>query len=382
MIRNISNEINFTAESFALLQHLCTGKTYADLKESLNKKYAHPFQEQDGLKKFEQLELIEAYAQTIFAQDMEEIQYYFTPYQEEGTGCAAKAALLWDEYKLSYQTSLPALRNSLSDLPETTYCRRFGECLQEISCNTLQDDSHLVKTETPIDVISCLMDLDLDESEKWKLQKIFFSPKEHQEKLLLLLTRASGCLEKFQKPLEELAEAFQAYWTKTLEGRSPITYLPSIKIEENPAGFCLSPSILKPNTAAFYIHEPDDGTSKNPDAFRFGILFGEDFALRTARASEEDGYAAYAIQALKLLGDKSKFEILSYLRDKEAYGSELAKRLKLTTATISHHMNTLLEAGLIEVKRIENRLYYSANKDTLGEILDYSKRILLGEDGS
>ena len=82
------------------------------------------------------------------------------------------------------------------------------------------------------------------------------------------------------------------------------------------------------------------------------------------------------MQVLKLLADKSKFQILAHVRDEAAYGSELAKRLELTTATVSHHMNALLAAGLVEVRHVENRVYYTANKEALKEVLEYCMGIL------
>ena len=114
------------------------------------------------------------------------------------------------------------------------------------------------------------------------------------------------------------------------------------------------------------------------DIYRFGILFGEDFSLQTDNAYTDDGYETYLMQVLKLLADKSKFEILSYIRDKKAYGSQLAKHLNLTTATISHHMNALLNARLVKVERVDTKVYYLSNKKALEEALDYSKRVLLG----
>ncbi len=79
---------------------------------------------------------------------------------------------------------------------------------------------------------------------------------------------------------------------------------------------------------------------------------------------------------LKLLADKSKFAILSYIRDRKAYGSELAKHLKLTTATVSHHMNVLLAAGLVEVSHVDNRVYYTASRKALEEVFEYCRRTL------
>ena len=86
----ISRNIDYITESIALLQHLAMGKKYADLQESLQKKYANPFQE--GLKVFELLKQMEAYAQKAFAKDMAAIQYYFSSYSSGNTNCAGKAA--------------------------------------------------------------------------------------------------------------------------------------------------------------------------------------------------------------------------------------------------------------------------------------------------
>ena len=44
----------------------------------------------------------------------------------------------------------------------------------------------------------------------------------------------------------------------------------------------------------------------------------------------------YTYEALKLLSDKSRFEIMSYLSEKPAYAGELVTYSGLTAATISH----------------------------------------------
>ena len=108
------------------------------------------------------------------------------------------------------------------------------------------------------------------------------------------------------------------------------------------------------------------------------FLFGDDFDFLTHRTNDAEGFEHYVTRVLKLLGDDRKFEILSYIRDKEAYGSELAKHLNLTTATVSHHMNALMAAGLVEIKRIDTRIYYTANKEILKDILERSKKLLIG----
>ncbi len=78
------------------------------------------------------------------------------------------------------------------------------------------------------------------------------------------------------------------------------------------------------------------------------------------------------------IGEIDKSRCISYFPTvpKEAYGSELAKHLNLTTATVSHHMNALLLAGLVKVSHVDHRVYYTTDKKALEEVLDYGKGIL------
>lgn len=378
MLKTIGREVDYIAESAALLRHLGNGEKFANLRESLSRKYANPFKE--GLQKFERLEQIEQYAEKIFAKDMEEIQYYFSAHGDGEISCAGKVALLWEESAHMDFKSLTEFAEYLDGLSESEYCEKFGKCIQCFT-NLILDENRMVKTEEPLAVISCLMKMEIEDEEKWKLQKIFFDRKAHRNKVFALLEKASSLLKGYQKELTELAETFYDYWTERLEGQSPIAYIREmieVDLGESPLGFYLYPSIINPNVVSIHAEMEEDGSYRQPDVFKIGILFGEDFDLRTSRTHADGGYENYVTQVLKLLGDKSKFEILSYIRDKEAYGSELAKHLNLTTATVSHHMNALLAAGLVEIKRVDNRVYYLTNKKALEEVLDYGKNILTG----
>jgi len=378
MLKVIGKEVNYITESVALLQHLGSGEKYADLKETLNKKYGNPFKE--GIRKFELLERIEQCAEKAFMKDMEEVRYYFEIRGDAELSSAGKLALLWEDSMDIEFKDVTEYKKYLEGLSEKEYCEKVGECLQNFT-DLIRDREQMKKTEDPFTVISFLMKMDIKEEEKWKLQKVFIDRKEHQEKVLTLMERTIIVLKSFEKELLELTDQFCYYWTKELQGTSLADYIQErveISWGESTLGFCLYPSIFYPNVISLHTEMEEDGTYKQPDIVKLGILFGEDFDIRSSRTHEDDGYENYVTQVLKLLGDRSKFEILSYVRDKEAYGSELAKYLNLTTATVSHHMNALLAAGLVELKRVDNRIYYTANKKALEEVLDYSKKILLG----
>lgn len=393
MLREISGEISYIAEGIALLKHLGVGENYADYKESLSKKYAIVFRE--GLPKFELLGRIEQNAANAFREDMDEIRYYFSIYGESEAGsdtihCAGTLALLWEFHRDMDFEDITALRKYLDGLTEKEYCEKFGIGLQSYAdFIQIQEEDKISKIEEPFAIISYLMKMDLKDEEKWKLQKIFCDRTEHRERVLALIEKAIIILKNFRTELEKAAGQFRRYWTKTLDGRTFAAYLreeKEIEIAENTLGFCISPSIISFSSISMYTKymdktdKPKEITPNIPDSFRIGILFDEDFPIQTSAAGKDSAYENYAIQVLKLLSDKSKFEILSYIRNKEAYGSELAKHLNLTTATVSHHMNALLAARLVSIKRVDNRAYYLANKKALEEVLSYCRKILLDKD--
>lgn len=80
---------------------------------------------------------------------------------------------------------------------------------------------------------------------------------------------------------------------------------------------------------------------------------------------------------LKLLGDKSKFEILCLLKSHGRYNLEIAKELQLTPATASHHMSLLLSNHMVTVEKKDGRVYYQLNQETLREIMKCFREIFL-----
>ena len=78
-----------------------------------------------------------------------------------------------------------------------------------------------------------------------------------------------------------------------------------------------------------------------------------------------------------MLCRQSSNYILMMIRDKSAYGTELAKATGVTSATISHHMSVLLENGLIRVEKVDNKTYYSSDKENIKKVLHYYEKLLL-----
>lgn len=78
---------------------------------------------------------------------------------------------------------------------------------------------------------------------------------------------------------------------------------------------------------------------------------------------------------LKAIADPSKLEILKFLRTEKLYASQLAEKLHISNATISHHVSTLLSLELITFEREQTKIYFSLNKDKMKSYLTLLQRV-------
>lgn len=97
-------------------------------------------------------------------------------------------------------------------------------------------------------------------------------------------------------------------------------------------------------------------------------------ALESARGPEYEVY-----NTIKLLADRTRFDILCYLRTHEAYGQELAAKFGLSRNTIHHHMTKLLAAHLVKCTVDGNRVYYRVDAEAVERLLDRQRGLLLPE---
>lgn len=73
-------------------------------------------------------------------------------------------------------------------------------------------------------------------------------------------------------------------------------------------------------------------------------------------------------QIFKIISDRTRLEILRVIIEEPTYGKLLAEKLNLTTATISHHIEVLKSANLIEEKRIKNIKYFAAKEQEIKKL--------------
>lgn len=371
----VLNRIDYVAEAYALLLHLGTGKKYQQLKEELKKKYQ--FSNEVSERKFKILLEIEKQAEKKFAGQMDLVRYYFEN-SVENRSSVARLVILWDEYENVYYETLSDMKKNIDGMKKEDFCKRFGEVLQSY-CEIIRDTSqHEIMTK-PMQIIRYLMQMDITDAEKMKIQKAFLDREKHEREVLALMEQAIEVLKKNEEELLELTDWFRKYWTNIFEHQDFFSYFSekmAVSFEENPEGFVVRPMLISVNQMGLFAETED---LKKPYYCMLGIMFDDDFTIARKTDSKGNGFEPYMLQVMKVLSDKSKFEILAYIKDKKAYGSELAKHLDLTTATISHHMNALVNTGLVKMEKEDAKVYYTTNKEALEEVLNYCKMRLVNE---
>jgi len=69
-------------------------------------------------------------------------------------------------------------------------------------------------------------------------------------------------------------------------------------------------------------------------------------------------------QCLKILSDRNRAKIISYLKNKRSLNvTEITRFLKLSQPTISHHLKVLKKLGILKSKKSGKEVFYFLNKE-------------------
>ena len=73
----------------------------------------------------------------------------------------------------------------------------------------------------------------------------------------------------------------------------------------------------------------------------------------------------------KALNDPTRREILELLKEKEMTAGEIAEQFNMSWPSISHHLDLLKQAKLVEAEKDGQYIYYSLNTTVVDEILKW-----------
>lgn len=96
-------------------------------------------------------------------------------------------------------------------------------------------------------------------------------------------------------------------------------------------------------------------------------------------ATTEQETAVAGVRIFEALADASRIRIVRLLAERPHYGQELAAALGVSAATVTHHVNLLLRAGVVSIERQSHRTYFVLRRESLLDQLNVGLRYALGE---
>ncbi|MBY9077070.1 winged helix-turn-helix transcriptional regulator [Paenibacillus sp. HN-1] len=75
--------------------------------------------------------------------------------------------------------------------------------------------------------------------------------------------------------------------------------------------------------------------------------------------------------SFKALADPTRRQIIRLLRDKDMTAGEIAECFEMSKPSISHHLNALKAAGLVQDERHGQFIRYTLNTTVLQEVLSW-----------
>jgi DNA-binding transcriptional ArsR family regulator len=228
-------------------------------------------------------------------------------------------------------------------------------------CKTVFDDG--TNTEDPDsleDIIHYLDGCGLESDAKWKMLHIMQKPMKYISQLIEIINRNTDAyyraLSEVINPLEKLLNQYNV--TVTNNGDKKFYELKAAITQSS----VVYPTLIFPVSQMFF--------EKN---CYYGLLSEKVIKNGKIRQNPKE----LLLLKLKALSDSSKLGIVSSLKVSPKYNLEIAQQLGLTAATMSHHMNVLLNCGLVGVEKRDGKVYYHLERENLQDLIKDLEETLL-----
>ncbi len=248
------------------------------------------------------------------------------------------------------------LMNSLDDVTDI----QLKAMILDVYNDVFEEDNTVESIDTLNNIMEFLKDLDLKENTKWKLMIILDDPKKYYKTLIKIIEDNKAAYNEAYKAIEKQVDKLMNSFLKYVNSNE-CEVMNNI-IKNNDCKSILIPT-LSLGTSLFEI--------KN--SYFMGLLY----ELISKEHASFMGNKGELVLKLKALGDKSKLEIISILKAGPKYSLEIAEALKLTPATVSYHMGSLLEYSMVRVEKKQGKVYYHLNESGLKNFIDELSNTLL-----
>lgn len=269
------------------------------------------------------------------------------------------------------RTTSPDFKRDLATLKEQSKALFFVNFSSLLVSEFATEDFNGVVTNFA-ELFAFIEKMPVPEDEKFQLCRLYNNFEEYRELLADILQTAGELFMQKYDVVKHYIGWFLAAVNEPLTsgGAKFVETNYSLKLSDSTDTLYVQPSIAMCNTTRYLMSYTSE---KITDFLYVGVLF-EPLREITDISTVEDKLC----RSLRTMGDNRKFEILKLLAEGQKYGQQLASLLDISTATVSHHMSLLLEAGFVEIKRESNRIYYVLNRKKLRNFFEELSEALLG----
>lgn len=278
-------------------------------------------------------------------------------------GSASPAFLLYYASVASFDGDFSALMEQLLSLSPQQWTVRLAIALSTGDAPPVGD------TITKEMFLDQVLALPVADASKLAVLQLWREPRETLLQASALLEPTIAALQENSAMLEALTDTFAAQ-VEAVGREDFLARQTSLSIE------LVQKCQLRPFLFGMDTNLTADSIN-GPEALYCGILRQQLLTMTgDSSALQEEVYEAF-----RLLGDRTRFDILCYLRGRSAYGQELCAKFGLSRNTIHHHMNKLVGSGLVKCTVDGSRVYYTLDQRGFSALLRH-QRAIFGENQS
>lgn len=354
---NVSKKINYILESYMFLFYRSMDKEYKyEFKYNASRKFNVPDIEIYNIIAKEE-KLYNIVNKKIKLND-EAVSWYFQRGEERNSSLA--------EILLSYMIYDDKNLNEFIELDDN---EKFAHYLKIIlSINSI--DIAVKKDMKQSEYINLIDTLDIPVEFKYKYVLLYQNHKRYFEEVIDMINLVSAELKKEEHKFHDIIDEYERIVNDKIE-KADGNFFDFMDVQFQYDGdILLRPAIMANNvvliSSFMRIHNAYPDKKFDQAIVYFGVNVIAFSKLFKKHELNEDKLTSI----LKILGDRSKYDILMSLKGKQMYAAEIAKMMNVTNATVSHHMRNLFQLALVRMITDNNRVYYTLNENTIKKVVD------------
>lgn len=211
-------------------------------------------------------------------------------------------------------------------------------------------------------MLELLKDCDMPNEAKWNIYMIISEPKKYINEFCEFIEDFLPTFNKCFAKLKPLIDNFNNYISNKIKNDG-IEYLKALPSFENINKF------KKVIITTMAVNYPSLIGRDIDDILYISIGMNFEKVLDILKLNGKNN-EEILLNLLKTISDSSRFKMLKALKNEELFGIELADKLNLSNATISHHISLLTFSDLISFNKRDGKMYYKLNKETLRNMIN------------